>query len=394
MRLGDFMNTQFKNSTLGFYLYAFIIVIIVIASVFVFWYMTTGYRLGTYPEETRLGSVYIGGLREEDVIPKMNDKTAIWYNDDSINFQLEYQGYDYEFDRDLFYFDLELSTRNIDDGVTNPVYVNYQQNDRELVVNEIESLPFLQGVIDNVDLDSLIGDILNDAALMKSYSTKHVEDYLIDPTVSEEAINTATFYVPDTVDIDMFLDHINSVYGDGRIVSEEEALFDMIATFGDALDDAEMSVLSSGMLAVIQQSNFYINEVHYNPIINFADYTIATYPYFGRNASINQVVDENFTFYNPNESDYYFTLEKVDENQGTITLHGLPFVSTIDVEVTQTEVPFITQTTLNSDLLQNGYNGVIVEVNRTITDVYDNVISNQLIIFEFYPPIKEIVLEE
>ncbi|MEC9484397.1 MAG: hypothetical protein UMR38_00805 [Candidatus Izemoplasma sp.] len=387
------MNTQFKNSSLGFYLYAFIIVIIVVASVFVFWYMTTGYRLGTYPEETRLGSVYIGGLREEDVIPKMNDKTAIWYNDDSIIFQLEYQGYDYEFDRDLFYFDLELSTYNINDGLTNPVYVNYQQNDRELVLSEIQSLPFLQGVIDNVDLEALIGDILDDAALMKSYSTKHVEDYIIDPSASEEVISTATFYVPDTVDIDMFLDHINSVYTDGRIISQEQVLFDMIEIFGGTLDDAEMSLLSSGMLALIQQSNFYINEVHYNPIFTNNNYTIDTYPYFGRNAKINQIVDENFTFYNPNESDYYFTLEKVNENEGTISLHGLPFVSTIEVTVEETEVPFITQTTTNSDLLQNGYNGVIVEVHRTITDIYDNVESEQMIVFEFYPPIKEIILE-
>lgn len=388
------MNTQFKNSSLGFYLYAFIIVIIVIASVFVFWYMTAGYRLGTYPEETRLGSVYIGGLREEDVVPKMNEKTSIWYNDDSINFQLEYQGYRYEFDRDLFYFDLELSTNNLDDGITNPVFVNYQQDDRQVVTAEIEALPFLQGVIDNVDVDLLINDILDDAALMKSYSTKHVEDYLIDPSVSIETLNTAPFYVPDTVNIDSFIDHINATYPDGKIVVSEQTLFNMIATFSTNLDDAEMSVLSSGMLALLHETNFYINEVHYSPIIDFSNYSIATYPYFGRNATINKVVNENFTFYNPNESSYYFTVEKVDETEGVITLHGLPFVSTIDVTIEEIEIPYITQSTFNSTLLQNGYNGVIIEVHRKITDVYDNVVNNQLIVFEFYPPIKEIILEE
>ena len=63
------MNSQFKNSNLGFYLYASIIIMIAFASVFVVWYMVTGYSLGTYKENTILGSVYIGGLREEEVEP-------------------------------------------------------------------------------------------------------------------------------------------------------------------------------------------------------------------------------------------------------------------------------------------------------------------------------------
>ena len=102
------MNSQFKNSNLGFYLYAVIIVIIAVASIFVFWYMVKGYKLGTYDENTILGSVYLGGIKEDEVETKLLDRINRWNEDETIVFEVTYQGYSYEFDRELFYFDWNL----------------------------------------------------------------------------------------------------------------------------------------------------------------------------------------------------------------------------------------------------------------------------------------------
>jgi|LGOV01.1.fsa_nt_gb hypothetical protein len=387
------MNSQFKNSNLGFILYASIIGLIVAATIFVIWYMTTGYRIGTYEPDTRLGSVYIGGLTEDEVIPRLDQKIAYWYNDDTIVFELKYQDYSYEFNRDLIYFDSDASTYNIQQGEINEIVVYYQGSDREVVVQEITDLQFLENVIENIDLTLLVNDILYDVSLMKSFSSKNVEDYLIDMELSVEELGTSSFRIPEGVEIDDLIEVVDDIYADGKVIISSKELFDIIEIFGNDLNDAEMTVLASAMLELVLETSFLVNEVHYEPNIDFAQYTVETFPYFARNTVINRVVNESFSFYNPNESDYYFTIEKIDEFSGIMVLHGLPFVNNISITITKTEVAYITQSTNDIALLQSGFNGVIIEVVRVVTDIDGVVIYNKVILFEFYPPIKEIIFE-
>ena len=156
------MNSQFKNSNLGFYLYALIIVIIAFASIFVVWYMVKGYSLGTYEEDTILGSVYIGGLKEDEVEPIIADRIAIWLNDESIVFELTYQGYSYEFNRELFYFDYSTSMFYLKNGETNKLFAKYQGDERQDIMNDIVNLDFLVGISQRFDFETLLntGDVL------------------------------------------------------------------------------------------------------------------------------------------------------------------------------------------------------------------------------------------
>lgn len=147
------------------------------------------------------------------------------------------------------------------------------------------------------------------------------------------------------------------------------------------------------MLENVLYTNFIINEVHYEPSIDFSMYTISNYPYFGRNSAINRIVDHGFNFYNPNVYSYYFTVEKIDNFNGRVNLYGVPFEYEIEVSVITQEIPYITQTTDNVDLLQIGYNGVVVEVERVIIDVEGDQLSESVILFEFYPPITQIIFE-
>ena len=83
----------------------------------------------------------------------------------------------------------------------------------------------------------------------------------------------------------------------------------------------------------------------------------------------------------------------IDEFNGRLNLYGVPFKYDIEVTVDQVEIDYITQPTNDVTLLQNGYNGVVVSVQRVITDVYGEVVYDETILFEFYPPIKEITFE-
>ena len=387
------MNSQFKNSNLGFYLYAAIIAIIAFASIFVVWYMVKGYSLGTYGEGTIIGSVYIGGLKEEEVEPIITERITKWLNDESIVFELTYQGYNYEFNRSLFYFDQELSIFNLEDGETNRLFATYQVDERQDILNDINSLDFLIGINEQFDYETLINDTLIAAGFMKSYSSLNLEDYIIDIDVTESEVGSLTLDLYDGIDVDDLISGINAVYPDGKIITEQKELFDIVEKLGESLADNEMSALSTGMLALILETNFAVNEVHYVAEIDYINYDIDTFPYFGHNASINQIIGNSFSFYNPNNYNYYFTVEKIDEMSITITLVGLSFIDDIEVQINRTVLDHITQYTPNDDILQNGYDGAIIEVVRVITDISGNLRYENVILFEFYPPIKEIVLE-
>ena len=386
------MNSQFKNSSLGFYLYAVIIIIIAAASIFVFWYMVKGYKLGTYPEDTILGSVYIGGIEEDDVEAKLIPKIERWLNDRTIVFEVTYQGYSYEFDRELFYFDYETSIYFIDVGETNELVVTYQGTVQQDVIDEIKDSIFLEGIEENFDLDQLVIDILDDASFMRSYSSKNLEDYIIDDTVSYVEISSIDLDILEGISIDDMIAGVNIVYLDSKIMINSKELFDISEKFGTNLTETEMTILSTGMLSLILETNFAINEVHYIPKIDYINYDIITFPDFGHNASVNHTIENSFSFYNPNNSNYYFTLVKIDDTKATLTLHGLEFVDTIVVTVERVLIEHITQTTNDDNILQAGYDGMIIEVTRKITNIYGLVTYEKVIIFEFYPPIKEIIL--
>lgn len=384
------MNSQFKNSSLGFYLYAFLIVIIAAAVVFVVWFMIAGYKLGTYEEDTLLGSVYVGGMKEEEIEPIMLTRIDRWLGDETIVFEVKYQGYSYELDRELFNFDVVQSTRSIKNGITNPLVVFYGENTKDDIIRELKSFEHLQGVKENVNYDSLIDDILYDASLMKSYSVSNVENYLLDDT-SYEVINSSTIYVPNSVNIDNLLESLNNVYEDGKLMIPAKYYYDIIDELGDYLDDSELSLLSKAMLELSLETNFSINEVHYENKIN--NYDVDDYPYFGFNSIIFKREDKSFSFYNPNEGYFYFTFEKDPNvnNQLIVELTGLPFVNTIEASPAITTITPVPKTTLNEQDVKDGQNGKVVEVVRTITNLDEEIIYNKLIIFEFYPP--EVTIE-
>lgn len=395
------MNSQFKNSNLGFIIYAALIGIIAAATFFMIWYMLIGYKIGTYQPDTRLGSVYIGGLRENEIFERINNKVDDWYEDEYVLFEIKYQDYSYELDRSYILFSLNTDLYDIENGQTNELLVSIQYSDQELIKSEILELPYLEDFIDgenvNIDIDQMILDMLDAASLMKAYCSLDVEDYIIDESLVIDTISSLEVTLPQGITYDHMNTLITEVYPDGKILLNEKELFDIIDVFGENMNHIEMNVLSTAMLKNIQPTNFLVNEVHYNTEIDRNRYTLDTYPNFGNNTVISETANYSFSFYNPNESTYYFELIQNEDDSIELVLKGLPFAYDISVEVKETRVGFITQTTTDPSLVnEEGQQGVIVEVLRTITDKYGNVLEeydNELMIYEFYHPVHIIELE-
>ncbi len=380
------MNSQFKNSRFGTLLYVFLIAIVALVTILIFWYMLFGYKIGTYSEDTLLGSVYLGGLHQEEVNEKIEDKYVDWLHDDSIVYELTYQGYNYEFRRDLFSFNIDLSMARLIDGETNELVVEYQQNgnDRENTIQEIQELPFLADVIDNVDIETLVNDILIDAGLMKTYSSKKVEDYLKNETASDVVINEYTFELPGSYNGTSLINSLEEQYGNTTIVIDENQLFDFITELSEGMSVADMSVLSKGVIGVLLESNFNLHEVHYDYVVDPQLYDLEDFVLAGRNVKVEN--DKSFSFHNPNDSAYKLVVNYNEaDNELTVQLVGLPFVNTYIADPVEIPVPFTVKYSIYVDP-SPGEDGLLVLVEREVYDINGEFVSSKEIKFEYYPP--------
>ena len=388
------MSTQFKNSNLAYYLYTSVIIIVGLATIVIFWFMFNGYRAGNYSENTLLGSVYLGGIDKEEVKDKVEARVNSWLGDDSIVFEATYQGYVYEFDRELLDFDITESVGEIKDGITNDLIVTYSLENRNIIKSELSNQIFLLDINTQFDLDAVVDKIIFDASYMKSFSSVELEDHLLDFDASKVLIHETTVSTPPLFDVNSLLLNINNNLEDSKIIVDSKSLFSVLDELSSIFDDEEMSIISSGILENIKYSNFVIHERSYNSEIDFNIYNISNFPLFGKQVRIDNDLDVDFSFYNPNDSAYEFTFSLVSANELKVTMKGLGFVDQIFVTQEDTDLNFITQETDDPNFEQDGQLGKIVEVNRRIINLYGETVLDGIIIFEFYPPIKQIDYED
>jgi len=390
---GGIVNAHFKNSTFGFLIYTSVIVIVVLSTIFIFWYMLTGYKTGLYDENTMLGNVYLGGVSEDEVIPKMVDRTNEWIGDETINFSISYQGYEYKIDREIFTFDFETSLFYLKEGEENPLIVNFQGNSRSELLDDLQSAPYLVDIQGYIDFDLMLGHILQDVAAMKTFSKKDVEDYLVDDYF--DVVGTYTIDLPATISANTIVDRLSNMNEDGlpEMVIEEKTLLSILNDYQEVFDDRELGFMGKAMLGATHETNLIINQVYYNPIIDASLYMYSSYPYYGVNVNIDRFTGRDFQVFNPSETTYRYVFSVGEDNGLVVDIVGLPFVNQIETEVVITQLPFPTVKVTDVNLVRNGVNGRFVEVIRTVTDVYGEVIKEEILFYEFYPPIEEQILE-
>ncbi len=386
------VNIHFRNSTFGFVIYTSVIVIVVLATVFIFWYMLRGYKTGLYDEDTMLGNVYLGGISEDEVIPKMVDRTNEWIGDETIDFSINYQGYEYVIDREIFAFDFDTSLFYLEEGQENPLIVNFQGNSRTELLDELKSAPFLEDIQGYVDFDLLLGHILQDVAAMKTFSQKNIEDYLAEDY--EEVVGSYSIELPATIDAGSIVERLTEINESPKMVIEEKMLLSLLEDYQEVFDDRELGFMGKAMLGATHESNLIVNQVYYNPIIDSDLYLYVSYPYYGINVNIDRFTNRDFQIFNPNETTYSYVFSVDEGNELIVEIVGLPFVNEIDTEIVITEIPFPTITVNDINLIRNGVNGRYVEVVRTLTDVYGEVISETVLFYEFYPPIEEQIIAQ
>ncbi len=394
--------SQFKNSNLGYYLYAAIVVLIGAASIFVFWFMITGFNIGRYSENTTIGNISIVGLTEEEAEEKLRTYINNWLEDDLVIFELRYQGYNYTFNRDEIFFDIERSLDELRDGRTNMLYVQYSETVLPGLLAEIDAAldewsPALRQQVD-FDIPRLIEDVLEDASDLKRFSSHQLNRFVPADQMDNfmQTLHVVSLEAPnrvhgDPLDLDVLDAKLADHFPNGIAITARSH-FSMLEAFDPVFTRAELSYLGALMLEIIPHTPFTIHRHHQFMDQVPGEYDTDTYPFYGRNVHVQRSRNLDFMFENNTHCAFTIAFERVG-NAFTITLIGAPFINTIDVDKTIHYFDYPTQTTTNPDHIRDGVNGVVVTVRRTITNIYDEVLYDAIILYEVYAPIEAIVLD-
>ena len=395
------MAGQFRNTNLGYYLYSAIVIIIGVSSLIVFWFMVTGTNIGRYSENTRIGSVYIGGLTQTEAEIKLAEQIEVWSVSDEILFEVMYQGYSYEIDRQLFTFDQTTSISNIQDGRTAPLVGFMTDENKARVIGEIINLPFMQGLEDQFDLEALLEDLERDARELRLFSRRQLNDYirneenlfitLFETTQPRQQGNMGPIEVPSHLDAIDLYNKLIEQYPQG-ITIQPGAMFSILNRFDNRFTNQELSFLGTLFLDAIPYMHFNVFERDFVPLIDTARYNENTFPLYGRNVRVHRSQGIDFSFENNSPCRFYVQFD-LSGNFLSLRFIGAPFINEIIVETEIHAVPYQTQIISPPNTERDGIEGRIVYIYREMYDIDGELMNRSLIVFEHYPPLNALRYE-
>ncbi len=385
------MFSSFRNSDLAYYLYTAFVLILGIGSLIFFYFMVTGFNIGVYEANTLVGSVYVGGLSESEAEAKVRDRVEQWFDDDTIVYEIGYQGYYYEIDRDLFSFDISGSIDNIRDGTRNPLLVELSPQAMANIDFELHNEPFMSGLQGIFNFDDVMNEVLNDAGDLQQFSRHQLNHYTIDDAQLVEVINDITIPVQSGTDVDTLLANIEAVHDDLTIPLPAHSIYSVFDLFPQTTASSELNTIGSAILDLIKPTHFDIYERHYNPQIS----DVHNNPYIGRNVRVNRHPNLNydFRFENPTYLDYELEFYRAGVDTLGLRLNGAPSLDRVEIENEET-ILHHNEAPDGATIIEPGQDGKVVFIYRNVYDLDDNRISRTIIVFEYYEPFDPIVEDE
>ncbi len=385
------MFSRFRNSNIGYYTYTAIVLAIGAGSLVIFYFMITGFNIGVYEANTVVGNVYVGGLNESEAEAKVRQRVSRWLEDDSVTYEAGYQGYYYEIDRDLLDFDFDATMANVRNGSRTPLVVSFPASALNTIDFELNQMHFMADFTDQFDIDEMIEDILDDAALLRELSRKQLNNYVFDRESFISVVSEGSAPLRPGMDGEALLAKIEDAHEDAKILLSSMTTVSILDSFGEEFSSAELDVIGSAILDAIIPTRIGIIERHYNPRINFEVYTIDNYPYFGRNVRVNRPAGFDFVIENECFLDFEIEFHLTPVGDLGARIRGCPYVDSVEVEQTETEIPYETMTTNDPGEVQEGHNGRIVRIRREVHGSNGEILDNYEIIFEHYAPVNEII---
>jgi len=295
-------------------------------------------------DNTSVGTIAISNYDESQYSAIITSETNSWRQE--ALFTIQYHGYEYEFDLDLFSIQIVETINNLTLGENNPVIFTLSESSKTSIINSLSAV-FSENIISEFDSDAFFNEMLMDMGAMNILKHYRLENYLSESTLSS---------IIDTVTIDFILetdvDTISSLVQEFYI--EPNSRFSLLDTLtGLELTNNQLSIIASGIQKITWKTPFsgYIFSQN-SPLPDRVQE--------GMNVKILQTNNYDFTFFNALDMSYQIQIEKESNTSIKLTLIGSPFVA--DYSVSQIDEIIILHESeySDNDLLNDTTPGIII----------------------------------
>ncbi|KGX93624.1 hypothetical protein N781_10555 [Pontibacillus halophilus JSM 076056 = DSM 19796] len=337
----------------------------------------------TYKEGTAVGPVVLSGLTKSEANHLLTEESNRWIESHPIEFEKKEE--EFVIDKPEINFDIEQTLEQLQEGVSNPFVVTVGPSFISQLSSELEG-----DLVQSLTLDQLKSDLMRRAQQLKPEAISYSVYQYMESGTEELYEEVARYELPISDDVQPS-DVI--AYLNGTRIKPNEPYSILNEVEGkEILNERALNLVASGIYGAVLQTNFVIQQRHLSA-------TLPDYAELGREASIRSDQAHDLVINNPNQSTYEVWVKR-DGEQLVVTLHGYPLPNDYDVQVTskqdlkpRTVVQY--SSTLaegQSKLVNEGVDGVVVEVYRTIKD-NGIILSEEFISEDYYPPTNRTILK-
>lgn len=309
------------------------------------------YDLSTQENQTTVGSVYLGGVDEDQYQQVLSSEVNEYL--DNLNFDIGYQGVYVSLPSSLFTPNIEETINRIDQDTNNPLVFSIESNHQGEILTIINTV-FTDNYISYINTEKLMNDLISDLGDMVLIKDYQIEDYFIE-TAFDYTISSDIITGVNASDVTHIMSEIES------IVIKPNARFSLLETLQNYdLTNEQLSVIATGMLKVLTPT-------HMDGFIFHTYPDEPSWATLGYNVRILKVNDYDFTFYNAFDFEY-----RVELNQQLLTtiefnLKGVPQVFDYSTSITKQATVPIENVYIDNDTLDEFTPGVIVTTEDTET---------------------------
>lgn len=307
------------------------------------------YDLSGQDKQTSVGSIYLGGIEEEQYQQILTNEINDYLNE--LDYHIEYQGESISLPSSLFTPNINETIIQMNENTKNSVIFSIEPNDQSIILTRINSM-FTQNYMTLMDTDKLFNDLLNDLGNMVMIKAYQLEDYFV-----ESAFNQSLYF--DVVSGINSADVTQIIGQIGTITIEPNSRFSLLETLKDYdLTNEQLSVIATGMLKVLTHT-------HMNGFMFHTYPEESLWSTLGYNVRILKVNGYDFTFYNDDDYEYRIELNQSFLNAIEFNLKGYPQVFDYEVSVNKSATVPIDDIYIDNDELTGLTPGVVVETTDT-----------------------------
>jgi hypothetical protein len=332
-----------------------------------------------FHENTWIGPLDVSGLEKTEAKALLETKVTEWKSTSSV--ELLYKEVTMSLPLDEVFIDVDQSVEMAQSSVKNELTINL---DNLKLDNALTSL-HASFSSDTVDVDSLRNEIaLKVKALVSGTSQLNVGDFLLVVEKNEQVVNTISIPI-----VNEDLKNIGAT-----IQIPHQSTFSLLQYLEEqglmTLDTSVINVLSSGVYQTMLHSNFELLERHIST-------QLPEYISMGFEAKVDAELKWDLSFYNPNMDNYQIVIYS-NGDVLTFDLVGVPFA--YEYIVMQEGLKRFDPKTIKqySPLLEpgqfkvtkEGLPGFYLEHSRLVMDETGQLVEQQLISKDYYPPIHNV----